>query len=135
MERKDRKCNSCSKQTSWEKSRCSRCKRAFYCSVECQRRDWPVHKSVCVPPKPKSKKPGETLKEKPAYWSWGHTEIAKWLASFGMEKHADKFKDADGHDLEIWDEDDLEEMGITDEDDRAKIADKIKELVTPALEA
>lgn len=26
---------------------CGRCKRAYYCSVACQRADWPVHKLQC----------------------------------------------------------------------------------------
>ena len=27
---------------------CARCRNIFYCNVECQRRDWPSHKSSCV---------------------------------------------------------------------------------------
>lgn len=27
--------------------RCSKCKRVAYCSVECQRADWRVHKQFC----------------------------------------------------------------------------------------
>lgn len=29
--------------------RCSRCKVAKYCSVDCQRADWRIHKQVCLP--------------------------------------------------------------------------------------
>lgn len=47
---------------------CSRCERVFYCSVECQREDWPKHKLSCsrlgaaatvrraVPPPPPSER-------------------------------------------------------------------------------
>lgn len=27
--------------------RCSACKVAHYCTVECQRKDWPEHKKIC----------------------------------------------------------------------------------------
>jgi hypothetical protein len=27
--------------------RCSKCKRAVYCSVEHQKLDWPIHKGIC----------------------------------------------------------------------------------------
>ena len=27
---------------------CSRCKIAFYCSKECQKKDWPLHKDFCI---------------------------------------------------------------------------------------
>ncbi|XP_010851427.1 PREDICTED: N-lysine methyltransferase SMYD2 [Bison bison bison] len=30
-------------------SKCGRCKQAFYCNVECQREDWPMHKLECSP--------------------------------------------------------------------------------------
>ena len=29
--------------------RCSRCKKVWYCSKECQKKHWPVHKARCVP--------------------------------------------------------------------------------------
>ncbi|XP_035385329.1 N-lysine methyltransferase SMYD2-B [Electrophorus electricus] len=28
-------------------SKCGKCKKAFYCNVECQRKDWPLHKLEC----------------------------------------------------------------------------------------
>lgn len=37
-------CWSCTKMPSYE-CRCG----AFYCDVECQRADWPVHKDICMP--------------------------------------------------------------------------------------
>lgn len=30
-------------------SKCSRCKEVFYCSVDCQKKDWTNHKNVCEP--------------------------------------------------------------------------------------
>nr|XP_023394477.1 N-lysine methyltransferase SMYD2 [Loxodonta africana] len=30
-------------------SKCGRCKQAFYCNVDCQREDWPMHKLECTP--------------------------------------------------------------------------------------
>ncbi len=29
---------------------CSRCKKTYYCSTECQRKDWKDHKKICTPP-------------------------------------------------------------------------------------
>ena len=55
-------CNSCQRPGEWKK-RCGRCKEAYYCSRECQRWAWPVHKKHCYAPgeerpsKPAPKKP------------------------------------------------------------------------------
>lgn len=38
------KCQFCGKEGAL---RCSKCKRVYYCSKQCQVRDWPMHKSVC----------------------------------------------------------------------------------------
>ena len=38
------KCQFCGKEGAL---RCSKCKRVYYCSKQCQVRDWPIHKSVC----------------------------------------------------------------------------------------
>jgi len=40
-------CSSCGKASGALK-RCSRCKSAAYCSVECQKRAWRQHKLVCA---------------------------------------------------------------------------------------
>ena len=40
-------CNTCKKQLPKMK-RCGRCGFAYYCSVECQRKDWPRHKEGCM---------------------------------------------------------------------------------------
>mmetsp|Transcript_23669 Transcript_23669/g.65707 ORF Transcript_23669/g.65707 Transcript_23669/m.65707 type:complete len:140 (-) Transcript_23669:1046-1465(-) len=39
-----RKCQACQKEAS---KKCSRCNLAWYCSVECQKKDWKKHRSVC----------------------------------------------------------------------------------------
>jgi len=39
------RCNVCN--SSKNLSRCNRCKSIWYCSVTCQKMDWPTHKKVC----------------------------------------------------------------------------------------
>ncbi|KAJ7244430.1 hypothetical protein B0H12DRAFT_1325625, partial [Mycena haematopus] len=39
------------------KSQCGRCKERFYCSAECQRKDWPAHKKECKRPKTNPRPP------------------------------------------------------------------------------
>lgn len=38
------KCSVCGKET---KEHCGKCPHVFYCSVDCQKRDWKMHKLVC----------------------------------------------------------------------------------------
>ena len=40
-------CAHCEK-TSQDLKRCSRCRKANYCSLECQRNDWKHHKGICT---------------------------------------------------------------------------------------
>mmetsp|Transcript_8737 Transcript_8737/g.21924 ORF Transcript_8737/g.21924 Transcript_8737/m.21924 type:complete len:498 (+) Transcript_8737:485-1978(+) len=41
-------CDTCGKRSSYTKmKKCSRCRNATYCSVECQKEDWNRHKPVC----------------------------------------------------------------------------------------
>ena len=40
-------CKQCAER-GYDFQRCSRCKKAYYCSRECQTIDWPVHKTKCV---------------------------------------------------------------------------------------
>eukprot|EP00026_Physarum_polycephalum_P014948 Phypoly_transcript_15519.p1 GENE.Phypoly_transcript_15519~~Phypoly_transcript_15519.p1 ORF type:complete len:264 (+),score=46.40 Phypoly_transcript_15519:107-898(+) len=41
------KCVVCGKATD---TKCSRCKKAYFCSQACQKENWRYHKAVCVPP-------------------------------------------------------------------------------------
>jgi len=41
-------CDTCKKRQSYQRmKKCSRCRNATYCSIECQKKDWPKHKAVC----------------------------------------------------------------------------------------
>eukprot|EP01118_Nematostelium_gracile_P000375 TRINITY_DN1039_c0_g1_i1.p1 TRINITY_DN1039_c0_g1~~TRINITY_DN1039_c0_g1_i1.p1 ORF type:complete len:211 (-),score=65.96 TRINITY_DN1039_c0_g1_i1:54-686(-) len=39
--------------------KCSRCKEVFYCSRDCQKKDWATHKSNCIKPEDRPKPPSE----------------------------------------------------------------------------
>lgn len=45
----ERICERCEK-TGQSFPRCSRCKEVYYCSQDCQRKDWSKHKKECVRP-------------------------------------------------------------------------------------
>jgi hypothetical protein len=53
QERREKKakqvtCDTCKKRSSYTKmKKCSRCRSATYCSVECQKQDWNRHKATC----------------------------------------------------------------------------------------
>ena len=38
------KCNCCSKETT---KACGKCRKVFYCSKECQNKEWKFHKDIC----------------------------------------------------------------------------------------
>lgn len=42
------RCHTCKKEVSTCR-RCGRCYTISYCSVECQQKDWPLHRSSCLP--------------------------------------------------------------------------------------
>ena len=56
QERRERRvkqvsCDTCKKRSSYTKmKKCSRCRNATYCSVECQKKDWHRHKLTCQKP-------------------------------------------------------------------------------------
>ena len=53
-------CNCCQRPGEWKK-KCGRCKEAYYCSRECQRWAWPVHKQHCYAPG--AERPSATAEE------------------------------------------------------------------------
>lgn len=40
-------CQVCGEESTLNLKECSRCKGPRYCSIDCQRKDWPQHKTVC----------------------------------------------------------------------------------------
>jgi radical SAM protein with 4Fe4S-binding SPASM domain len=44
-------CVVCYKYVKNDMKKCSRCKAVWYCSAECQKKDWGSHKTKCVLPK------------------------------------------------------------------------------------
>ena len=44
------KCANCYKESETELLRCGKCRRVFYCSKECQLKDWKLHKKMCKEP-------------------------------------------------------------------------------------
>lgn len=44
-------CTKCKKteDSELDYKRCSRCKKVYYCSIECQKKDWKEHKPNCIP--------------------------------------------------------------------------------------
>lgn len=41
-------CMGCNMRLAGQLKRCSKCKMAYYCNVECQRNDWKTHKVTCL---------------------------------------------------------------------------------------
>uniref|UniRef100_A0A670I3J9 N-lysine methyltransferase SMYD2 n=1 Tax=Podarcis muralis TaxID=64176 RepID=A0A670I3J9_PODMU len=78
-------------------SRCGRCKQAFYCNVECQKQDWPLHKlecsAMCV--FGQNWNPSETVRLTARIIAKqkthpGRTESEKLLSITEFESHLDK---------------------------------------------
>ncbi|KAJ6632557.1 hypothetical protein B0H10DRAFT_2427203 [Mycena sp. CBHHK59/15] len=65
--REEKSCNACGKPSPSLKN-CSKCRVARYCSVECQKKEWPTHKKACQP-----FSPSNTVVLKPYYESFGNT--------------------------------------------------------------
>jgi hypothetical protein len=43
------KCDTCEKKFPYTKmKKCSRCRKAHYCSIECQKSDWERHRVTCI---------------------------------------------------------------------------------------
>ncbi|KAJ6543709.1 ankyrin, partial [Mycena vulgaris] len=42
-------CDSCGKTNQGPLKHCAKCKLARYCSVECQKKEWPAHRHICQP--------------------------------------------------------------------------------------
>lgn len=62
--------------------RCSRCKRVFYCSKECQQKDWPSHKPTCQLPKSEN----EELSEQERMLKLHHQEFRSIISKYGLDK-------------------------------------------------
>ncbi|NWW84387.1 TDRD1 protein, partial [Rhynochetos jubatus] len=79
--------------------RCSQCKQIYYCSADCQKKDWPAHKIVCEP-----------VKQKKETCSLSHLEEFWCLVSCGNSTSVDSLK-TEGHIKKIM-LSDLQTLGI-----------------------
>mmetsp|Transcript_3568 Transcript_3568/g.8130 ORF Transcript_3568/g.8130 Transcript_3568/m.8130 type:complete len:281 (+) Transcript_3568:720-1562(+) len=90
-----RECNHCGKSDQdFQNSYmiCSRCKRKFYCSKDCQRADWALHKNTCQPP----------TKDKP-YSKFSAAMVTNWLQQHFVETAIKMAEECDKHKLEMED--------------------------------